>query len=64
MKKIFVLIVVFIVILFGVLAYYIFSSWNSVGTQMIKQDVETINSARQIEKNVLDLKKKNDELFK
>jgi flagellar basal body-associated protein FliL len=63
MKKIFIFIVIFIVILFGALVYYIFFSWNSVGTQMIKQDVETINNAKQIEKNVLDLKKKSESLL-
>jgi CHASE3 domain sensor protein len=64
MKKVFIFIVVFILILIAVVSYYIFSSWNSVGTQMIKQDVETINNARQIEKNVLELKKKNEEMLK
>jgi hypothetical protein len=64
MNKIFIAILIFMAILFVVFAYFIFSSWSNVGTQMIKQDRETINSAKQIEKNVLDLKKKNDELFK
>ncbi len=64
MTRLFVFLTFIFLAAFVISSYFVILSWKKTSTQVIKQNSQAIDAAKQIQQKALDLKEQEEGIFK